>query len=283
MVDLKPLAGAIGTEVAGLDVSRPLAEADDALLRHTLADRGLVVLRDQHLTPERQVELTRLFGDTVRMPYIGTLPGYPDIIPVLKEADERDIAVFGGDWHSDFSYLERPPAGSLLYALEVPDYGGDTLWADMTAAYAALSDGMKRLLAGRRAMHSGWIYGARHAPKTARTPRSVEISRGNTEADVERAQPIVRRHPVSGRPALFVNPIYTTRLEGMTVAESRPLLDMLYRHARAPEFCCRLRWTPGTLAIWDNRSTLHYAVNDYDGHRRLLHRTTFAGELPIAA
>ena len=283
MTELKPLAGALGTEIAGLDLSRDLSAADAALLRNTLADRGVVVLRDQHLTPERHIELTRLFGDVVRMPYIGALPDFPDIIPVLKEAEERNISVFGGDWHSDFSYLERPPAGSLLYALEVPPYGGDTLWADMTKAYEALSDGMKRLLAGRRAMHSGWIYGARHAPNTARTPRSVQISRGNAEADEERAQPIVRRHPTSGRPALFVNPIYTTRLEGMTAAESKPLLDYLYRHTRAPEFCCRLSWAPGTLAIWDNRSTLHYAVNDYDGRRRLLHRTTFAGEVPIAA
>lgn len=283
MPELKPLAGALGTEMAGLDLSRDIGEADADLLRRTLADRGVVVLRDQRLTPERQIELTRLFGPVARMPYIGALPGYPDIIPVLKEAEERNVATFGGDWHSDFSYLERPPGGSLLYALEVPSHGGDTLWADMTKAYAALSDGMRRLLRGRRAMHSGWIYGARHTPNTARTPRSIAISRGNAEADVERAQPIVRRHPVTGRPALFVNPIYTTRLEGMSVAESRPLLDFLYAHARAPEFCCRLRWTPGTLAIWDNRSTLHYAVNDYDGQRRLLHRTTFAGEEPLAA
>jgi taurine dioxygenase len=277
------LAGALGAEIHGLDLARPLPDADAAWLRAELAARGVLFFRDQHLTPERQIALTGAFGPVVRMPYIAALPEHPDIIPVLKEAEERKIATFGGDWHSDFSYLERPPAGSLLYALETPAFGGDTLWANMYAAYDALSDGMKRLLAGRRAMHSGWIYGAEKQVSTANTPRSIGISRGNAEADVERAQPIVRLHPVSRRPALFVNPIYTTRIEGMTTAESRPLLDQLYRHATRPEFCCRFRWRAGDLAVWDNRCTLHYAVNDYDGQRRLLHRTTFAGEVPVAA
>ncbi len=283
MPDLSPLAGNVGAEVAGLDLARPLAYTDAAWLRESLAAHGVLVFRGQDLTPERHIELTALFDDVVRMPYIGALDDYPDIIPVLKEADETGIATFGNDWHSDFSYLERPPGGSLLYAVDVPDHGGDTIWSNMVAAYDALSDGMKKLLAGRNAMHSGWIYGAKHKANPKRTPRSIKIGRGHAEADVERSQPIVRRHPWSGEPALFVNPIYTTRLEGMTREESRPLLGYLYAHSRDPALTCRVRWAPGTLAIWDNRSTLHYAVNDYDGQRRLLHRTTFAGEVPIAA
>ncbi|MBV9523898.1 MAG: TauD/TfdA family dioxygenase, partial [Alphaproteobacteria bacterium] len=154
---------------------------------------------------------------------------------------------------------------------------------NMYAAYDALSPGMKRLLDPLRAMHSGRPYGRGGIPKDMSTSRSIAIERENPEADREIAHPVVRRHPESGRKALFVNAIYTTRFEHMTEAESRPLLDHLFAHATRPEFTCRFRWAPGSLAIWDNRCTLHYAVNDYDGQRRLMHRTTIAGERPMAA
>ena len=173
--------------------------------------------------------------------------------------------------------------GSLLYAREVPAHGGDTIWANMYAAYDALSPGMKRMLDPLRALHSGRPYGTGGVPKDLRTSRSIGIERDKPEADREVAQPVVRVHPESGRKALYVNAIYTVRFETMTEAESRPLLDYLYEHCTRPEFTCRFRWETGSLAIWDNRCTLHYAVNDYDGTRRLMHRTTVAGKRPIGA
>jgi len=216
-----------------------------------------------------------------RMPYIEALPGHPDIIAVLKEPEERNISTFGGTWHSDFSFLQEPPMGTLLYALEVPDHGGDTLWADMYGAYESLSEGLRRFLDPLVAIHSGAPYGRANAPaQDLAVSRSVRMSRGNPEADAETEHPVVRLHPDSGRRALFVNPVYTLRFKGMTAEESRPLLEYLYAQATRPELTCRFRWRKHSLAFWDNRCTLHLAINDYDGRRRLLHRTTVAGERP---
>ena len=281
-IDVSPIAGSLGAEVSGVDLSQPLSDAVADQIRATFVEHQVLFFHDQHLTPEQQIAFSGLFGPVTRVPYIKPLDDYPEIVAVLKEADENNIATFGGDWHSDFSYLEEPPAASLLYGLEIPAFGGDTLWADMYAAFEALSPGMQRKLEQLNAMHSGHVYGAAMQDTDLRLSRSIEISRGNAEADVERPHPVVRVHPDSGRKALFVNPIYTTRLENMTRAESRPILRFLYDHCIKPEFTCRFRWSVGALAVWDNRCTLHYAVNDYDGSRRLLHRTATAGDRPIA-
>ena len=279
MIEIAPVAGALGAEISGVD----LARFDDATfekIRRAFTDHLVLFFHDQSLSPEDQVTLTRRFGPVLRVPYVAHLKEHPDIIAVLKEAEERQISTFGNAWHSDFSFLAEPPAGSLLYALEAPSYGGDTLWSNMYIAYEALSEGMRRMLEGLKAIHTGKPYG-RQGGVGITGSKSIQITRGDPEADRETAHPVVRTHPQSGRKALFVNAIYTTRFEGMTEAESRPLLDFLFEHAIRPEFACRFRWTPGALAIWDNRCTLHYAVNDYDGSRRLLHRTTFAGERPV--
>ncbi len=282
-IQVAPLAGALGAEIGGVDLARPLDNETSAEIHRAFAEFLVVFFRDQRLDPAEQKAFSGRFGPLMRCPYIAPMDGHPEIIAVLKEAEERDIATFGGDWHSDFSYLAEPPLGSVLYGLELPEYGGDTLWANQYAAYDALSAGMRAMLDPLMAMHSGHIYGRKNPPTGLRTSTSIGISRGNEEADVERPHPVVRRHPVTGRKALYVNPIYTTRLDGMTVAASRPLLDFLYRHATRPEFTCRFRWRAGSVALWDNRCTLHYAINDYDGQRRLLHRTTIAGERPVAA
>ena len=280
-LEITPIAGSLGAEVGGVALGRPLQTGTRAALRRALNEHLVLFWRDQVLTPDQQLAFSTCFGPLIRVPYVKPLADYPEIIAVLKEAEERAISTFGGTWHTDFSFLQAPPMGSVLYALEVPRRGGDTIWANMYDAYEALSEGMKAMLAGMRAMHSGHVYGARNPPKGIRTSRSIEISRDNPEADVERAHPVVRHHPESGRKCLFVNPVYTTRFEGMTQAESRPLLEFLHDHATRPEFTCRFTWAPGTLAIWDNRCTQHYAVNDYDGERRLLHRTTIGGEEPL--
>jgi taurine dioxygenase len=282
-IALQPLAGSLGAEVHGVDLARPVGKARADELRRALVEHLVLFFRDQSLTPEQHLSVSRIFGELSRVPYVKHMDEYPDIIAVLKEADEKKISTFGNAWHSDFSFLERPPMGSLLYAREVPSFGGDTIWANMYAAYEALSDGMKRTLDPLRAMHSGKPYGIAGAPKELRTSRSIKIERNNPEADCEVAQPVVRIHPESGRKALFVNAIYTVRFENMTEAESRPLLDYIYQHCTRPEFTCRFHWATGSLAIWDNRCTIHYAVNDYDGKRRLMHRTTVAGERPIGA
>lgn len=278
---VSPVAGSLGAEVSGVDLAAPLSDDLAEALRAALAEHLVLCFRDQRLDLAALKRATEAFGPLQRVPYVAPSPEDPDVVAVLKEADEADISVFGGDWHSDFSFLERPPAGSLLYGVEIPAYGGDTLWASQVRAYETLPDDLKAVVEGRGAVHVGAPYGARHAPPpTLGTSRSIKISRGDPSADREVVHPAVRRHPASGRKALFVNPIYTTRLEGLSEDESRPILDRLYRHATRPDFTCRFRWAPGSLAIWDNRMTLHYAINDYDGARRLLYRTTFAGERP---
>ena len=278
-MEIAPVAGGLGAVIAGLDLAR-IDDRAFGQLRRAFTDHLVLFFRCQRLSPEAQVALTRRFGPVLRVPYVAHLKEHPDVIAVLKEAEERQISTFGNAWHSDFSFLEEPPAGSLLHALEVPAYGGDTLWSNMYTAYEALSEGMRRMLDGLKAIHIGKPYG-KEGGAGIKGSRSIQITRGDAEADREMAHPVVRTHPESGRKALFVNAIYTTRFEGMTEAESRPLLDFLFEHATRPEFTCRFRWNPGALAIWDNRCTLHYAVNDYDGSRRLLHRTTFAGERPV--
>jgi taurine dioxygenase len=278
---VRPVAPACGAEVVGIDLADPSSETM-ALVSRALADHAVLFVRDQNLTPDQQVELTRRFGDVLRVPYISPLAEHPDVVAVLKEADERDISTFGGTWHSDFSFLEEPPSLTLLYALELPDVGGDTLWSSQYVAYDALSTGMKRLLDPLRVIHTASPHGTKGPDTTTAVSRSVVMTRNDPSADREVVHPAVRVHPVTGRKALFVNPVYTQRFEDMTVEESRPLLQYLFDHATRAEFTCRLRWTDGTLAIWDNRCLLHLAINDYDGSRRLLHRTTVVGETPVA-
>ncbi|SMF83239.1 taurine dioxygenase [Tistlia consotensis] len=279
---LEPVTPRLGARLTGLDLGQPISEALAEDLRQTLAERLVLFLPGQNLSMAALKRATAVFGPLTRVPYIAPSPEDPDVVAVLKEADEAKIATFGGDWHSDFSFLERPPGGSLLQAVELPPVGGDTLWADQVTAWATLPEDLKEILTDRRAIQTGAPYGVSRAPSGALS-RSIRITRGDPEADRERAHPAVRRHPVSGRAALFVNPTYTTRLDGMTEQESAPILARLYAHMTRPEFCCRHRWRPGDLTIWDNRATLHFAVNDYDGHRRLLWRTTFEGEVPIPA
>ena len=282
-LDIHPLGSCLGAEIRGLDL-KTLDEAEEAALKAAFAEHRVLVVRDQSLDPGEQEEFSARLGPLYRMPYVKPIDGHPDVIAVLKEADEVNVSTFGSWWHADFSYLEEPPVYSILQSVELPPKGGDTLFADCGAAYDALSDGMKRLLDPLRVMHSGHIYGTKLANDGTRARmRSVQVSTGHEEADVERAHPLVRLHPPTGRRALFASPTYTTRLEGMTQAESKPILDFLYQHIAMPQFTLRQSWRPGDLLMWDNRAVVHLAVNDYDGYRRLLHRTTVAAEAPIPA
>ena len=275
-----PVSPACGSFVKNFDI---LAASDGEIeaLSNLLAERGVVFLRDQQLTPEDQVAVTARFGAVLRVPYVKHLDEHPDIIAVLKEADEKKISTFGGTWHSDFSFLDQPPSLTVLYGREIPQFGGDTLWSSQYAAFDALSPRMQEMLCGLSAVQTGWPHGTKGPGPNAAVSRSVVMTRNDPTADREVIHPVVRVHPITKRKALFVNPVYTQRFEGMTEEESKPLLAFLFAHATKPEFTCRLQWEEGTLALWDNRCVLHLAINDYDGSRRLLHRTTVAGETPI--
>ena len=263
-----PIAGALGAEISGVDLARPLDEATVAAVRRALLDRLVIFFRDQTLDPRSLAAAARAFGAPAPYPFVKGLDEEPLVIPVLKRPEEA--ANFGGVWHSDTAYLERPPLGTLLYACEVPEFGGDTLFANMYLAYETLSEGMKRLLDGLRAVNV-----SDNAAALAARP-GAEAGAPALAAE----HPAVRVHPETGRRALYVNAAHTRRFAGFTEEESAPLLGWLFAHQTRPEFTCRFRWTPGALAFWDNRCAQHNAVNDYPGRRRLMYRVTLKGERP---
>ena len=276
-IEVRPVAGALGAEVHGVDLGEPLSDEQVDSLRQAFLDHQVIFFRDQELDPDSHKELGRRFGDLNIHGYYESLPGHPEILPVLKEPEA--IGNIGGVWHSDVTYLPAPALGSILYALEVPPTGGDTMFASQYRAYESLSDGMKEMLEGLRAIHSSDIFtdkARRDASNAIRTTKLNEV-----DETVESSHPVVRTHPETGRKCLFVNGAFTRRIDGWTVEESRPLLDFLYRQAARPEFTCRFRWQQGSIAFWDNRCTQHYAVNDYQGYRRAMHRVTLEGDRPV--
>jgi taurine dioxygenase len=271
-MQIRPVAGALGAEIEGVDLSQTLEAATVAALRRALLDYLVIFFRAQRLTPQQQLAFARTFGEPVEYPQLKGLPECPLITPVVKLAHER--VNFGGVWHSDTAYLERPPMGSMLYAIEIPPYGGDTLFANQYLAYEALSDGLKRVLDG--------LVGINTSTKAAasRTREDRMRAAGEELKVLVGEHPVVRRHPETGRKALFVNVGHTERFKGWTEDESRPLLEFLFAHQVKPEFTCRFRWQPGSLAFWDNRCTQHNPVNDYHGYKRVMHRVTLAGDAP---
>jgi taurine dioxygenase len=271
---VEPVAGALGAEITGIDLAKPLSDETLAALRRAWLEHGVVFFRDQELSPAAFLAFARRFGEVIEYPFVKGLPEHPEIIPVLKQADER--VNFGGIWHSDTAYLDIPPMASMLIAREVPPAGGDTLFASMYLAYETLSDGMKRLLAGLRGINSS---ASADVSKT-REDRMKDSARADARQEYVASHPIVRTHPETGRKALYVNVAHTVGIEGLTPEESAPLLDFLFRHQIRPELTCRFRWRPRSLAFWDNRCVQHNAVNDYQGHRRLMHRITLAGDKP---
>lgn len=271
-----PMTGAIGAEIDGVDLKQPISSDLAGALRDAL-DRFLVIMvRDQNLDVAQHRRLAEVFGAPAVNPYATGPTEHPEMTYVIKEADER-TGVFGGGWHTDLSFIERPPGGSVLCSIEVPPYGGDTLYSSQQAAWDALPDPLKLLLDGRDAIHVGKPYGIKWAPPVEEQAMKGSTKRGDPEADKERFHPAVLTHPVTGRRSLYLNPTYVMRLDGMSEEQSRPILEQLFQHATQPEFCCRLRWTPGAVAIWDNYSTQHNAINDYHGFRREMRRTTFEG------
>ncbi|MDN3566106.1 TauD/TfdA dioxygenase family protein [Paeniroseomonas aquatica] len=272
---VRRLAGAIGAEVSGVALAPDMSEPLVARLRALWLEHGVLVFRDQQaLHPAALAGFARRFGEVVEYPFIKGLPEAPEVIPVVKL--EHETANFGGLWHSDTAYLEQPPMATMLIAREVPPFGGDTLFASGTAAYAALSPGMRRLLEPLKAVNSS----AKADVTKTREDRLKDGARDDARPVYEAEHPVVRTHPETGRRALYVNGGHTSRFAGMTEAESKALLDFLFAHQVRPEFTFRMGWAPGTLALWDNRCVLHNPVNDYHGYRRVMHRVTLAGDRP---
>jgi alpha-ketoglutarate-dependent taurine dioxygenase len=277
-LDIRPVAGALGAVITGLDLTRVTDDEQISPLLQALADHLVVFLPDQGLDLDGLENVTDLLGGRDHTPFVVPIEGRPYVIRVVKEAGDR--LNFANAWHSDLSYLPEPPAFTLLHAQEVPAYGGDTLWANQYAAFDSLSAGLKRTLLGLRAVHSaGMAYGTGGVLDKTRSLSSMAIEPSD-DAFNEHVHPAVVEHPVTGRPALYVNPVYTTRFEGWTGLESQPLLAYLYRHSVNENLTCRIRWEPRMLAIWDNRCTVHNALNDYSGVRREMFRTSVKGSAP---
>ncbi len=279
-IEVTPIAGALGAEIGGVDLSQDIGNAVFSEIQEALRENLALFFRDQELTPDEHKDFGRRFGTLNIHPQYGSLDGHPEILPILKEPE--DTLNIGGSWHTDISFLERPSLGSVLYAHEVPHAGGDTMFANQFLAYQALSDGMKDMLDGMTAVHSDRVLSNPNSAKNRNEGRSTLIrEEAMTETEIAHEHPVIRTHVDTGRKFLFVNRAFTVRFSGMTEEESKPLLEFLYAHAVRPEFTCRFRWEKKSVAFWDNRCTQHYALNDYHGHRRSMHRVTIDGERPV--
>ena len=268
------IAGALGAELHGVDLSRPLSGDEVAALRAAWLDHHVIFFRDQNVAPRQFLAFAERFGMPIEYPLMKGIAGFPAIVEVKKLERERNA--FGAIWHSDTVYLDEPPMGTMLVAREVPPCGGDTLFANTALAFESLSAGMQRMLSELKAVHSsakGFI-GLRDGDCPRADGR--DYARGELRAE----HPVVRTHPETGRKALYVNQAHTLGFAGMSVGESAPILEYLYQHQTRPEFTCRFSWQPGSIAFWDNRCTQHNAVNDYHGFRRAMHRIILVGDRP---
>jgi taurine dioxygenase len=273
-IAVQRVSGALGAEISGVDLARPLSDEQRAEIRQAWLEHLVLFFRDQPLSPDQFMAFARGIGKPIEYPFVRGIEGYPEIIEVKKLEHER--VNFGGIWHSDTTYLEHPPMASMLLAREVPPFGGDTLFANMYLAYESLSPGLRASLDALKGISTS------SKADVSKTREDRIRSDGKTEAKqaYQAVHPVVRTHPETGRRSLFVNVAHTDRFEGWTTAESEPLLRMLHAHQVLPEFTCRFVWQPASIALWDNRCAMHNPVNDYHGHRRVMHRITLEGDLP---
>lgn len=278
-VTVEAISGACGAVVGGVDLASDLDDDTVAEIRRAVLDHQVVFFRGQRLGADQQVRFSRRFGPYSPVPFVEPVAGHPEVIAVVREASEQHAYAFGSLWHSDFSFLPEPPFASILHALEVPPAGGDTIWANQARAFDALSPAMQSMLGRLEGVHSA---------ATAYSPRMQALHdtfkgmtvRTSEEANRSEHHPVVRIHPETERPSLFVNAQYTVGLARFAPREAKPILDFLFRHSTDPQFTCRWRWESGDLAMWDNRCLQHMAMADFTGHRRYMHRTTVAGDRP---
>jgi taurine dioxygenase len=271
---IRKIAGALGAEISGIDLTKKLDASGAAEVRHALLDHQVIFLREQDLTPQQFLDFARAMGTPIEYPFVKGLEGFPEIIEVKKLENER--LNFGGIWHSDTTYLEVPPMGSMLLSREIPPYGGDTMFANQYLAYEALSDTMKRLLDGLLGISTS----AKADVSKTREDRMKSDGKQEAPRNYVAEHPVVRTHPETGRKALYVNVAHTAGIKGMTEQESAPLLSFLFEHQVKPEFTCRFAWTPNAIAFWDNRCAMHNPINDYHGFRRVMQRITLQGDRP---
>jgi len=273
-MEIRKVAGALGAELSDIDLRTPMDASLTREVRQALLDHQVIFLRDQDLTPQQFLAFANAMGEPIEYPFVKGLAGFPQIIEVKKLETER--VNFGGIWHSDTTYLQEPPMGSMLLSQEIPPYGGDTLFANQYLAYETLSDTMKKLLDG--------LVGISTSAKAdvSRTREDRMKSDGKSEApkDYVAEHPIVRTHPETGRKSLYVNVAHTSGIKGMSDQESAALLSFLFEHQIKPEFTCRFVWSRHAIAFWDNRCAMHNPINDYHGFRRVMHRITLKGDRP---
>ena len=269
---IKPTSGSMGVEIHNVDLSKELSDSLFSEIRETFIAHGLIFFRDQELTPDDHLRFAKRWGEININRFFVKVEGYDQIAEVRKDADQK--INIGGAWHTDHSYDQVPAMGSILLAKETPKIGGDTLFANMYRAYETLSDGMKKTLEAMKACHSSrHVFGA-HTGYSEASNQRIE----NPELATQDAiHPVIITHPESKRKALYVNPEFTVNFEGWTVEESKPLLDYLTEHTTQQENTTRFQWEPGSIAFWDNRCTWHFALNDYPGETRLMHRITVEG------
>jgi len=275
LLDVKPLAGAIGAEIHGVDLTGTLSDADIQAIRDVWLEHGVVFFRDQPLEPSVFQAFAERFGDVVEYPFVKGIPEHPMIIPVLKLPHEKHN--FGGIWHTDTTYLTAPPMATMLIARELPPKGGDTLFASGYAAYETLSDGLKKTLSTLKAANCS----SKAEVTKTREDRVADSATDKANQALIGEHPVIRTHPETGRKTLYVNPAHTTHFVGWSEQESQPLLNFLFAHQVKPEFTCRFNWRKDSIALWDNRCVLHNPINDYHGHKRLLHRITLKGDVPV--
>jgi alpha-ketoglutarate-dependent taurine dioxygenase len=288
-IEVKSLAAAMGAEICGVDCAVVSAaqfdEIEQALFRHKM-----IYFRKQKMTHAAQSAFSRRFGPFAEDAYTQGVPGYPEVQPLIKEADERTGHVFGSGWHTDSPFLAEPPAISMLRSVEIPPFGGDTMWANCALAYATLSATMKRMLDGLhvhmsidRVLASARVHGTPSDSPTGKLATTRDGRSNTPELDAKIAgafHPLIRTHPRTGEKGIYCDGSYVVGIKGMNALEAAPILDFLVAHITQPAFTCRLRWEPDMFVMWDNRLCVHQAFNDYDGYRREMYRTTIAGDVP---
>jgi alpha-ketoglutarate-dependent taurine dioxygenase len=288
-IEARPLAAAMGAEICGVQAAH-LSDAQFQEVRSALFRHKMIFFRDQQLTHSQHEAFSLRFGAFAEDAYTSGVPDHRNVHPLIKEADDQSKMVFGEGWHTDSPFLPEPPAITMLYSIEIPPVGGDTIWANSALAYSTLSDTYRHMIDGLKVHFS--VRDVLKSAQDAVELRDSPIGRLAATRDAERlsedllrkirgnSHPLVRTHPVTGEKALYVDGAYAINIEGMLPEESAPILQFLAAHITQHAFTCRLRWEPKTLAIWDNRLCVHQAFNDYQGHRRELYRTTVAGEKP---
>jgi len=280
MIDIIPNENGFGATVTGPCLAEMVSEAEGATILDAWARHGVLVFPDQPLEIEALEAFTLALGEFGHDPFIAPMEAHPNVLELRREPDEK-AGNFGAGWHSDWSFQACPPSGTILHSTVIPPIGGNTLYADGHRAWEALSSTMQSMLSGRSAIHSAALpYGPKGIFAKDTEARTMKIL-VSEEAEETEVHPLVRTHPVTGRKALFVNPVYTVSIEGLEPAENFTILKFLYDHMTKDEFVYRHQWQPDMLVMWDNRSTMHYAEGGYDGHLRVLHRTTLAGDRPV--